>query len=434
MRLVKRTRGLWRRLMLLLLPALFLVGCWDRHDPDKMAWVMAVGIDTGPRGDYVFSFQLPAIPGGGGGGGLPGGQSTDSGGGAASTEVFAFEAPDIITALDGIQSFIARRMNLSQAKVVILSEDVARSNVDPVIAQATRFPEFRRNTSLMVCRCKAYDFMRKAKPRLEANVSLWYELLLLTPAQTGIIPQTRVNDFVLAGQMPGVGARAILVGLRPDIEAGTEHLGGEDQHAQTAPPTAGSPLAGDVRRLGQIPVEFMGAAIFKGGKVRGYLGGDESRFLSMLHGDFTDAAMAFVDPNSPDRRLVLRLLPEGKPQLRITWQGMQVHVDFTVPLGAELLSQHSATDYTQPKNRVQLESAVAREIQDRMSPLLDKTLHQWGTDLYYIGNRLRTFFPTVKEWEQFNWSKRVSDTAFTVHVKIRVHHYGLATKPIQSKE
>ncbi len=429
--------------MWLLAVGLMLTGCWDRRDPEKMAWVTAIGIDKGPRGDYIFSFQV-AAPSGRGGGGTTGGGGGGMGGApgrgsvqhTATSDVFAIEAPDIVTAVDGSQSFVARRLSLTQAKAVIIGEEVARDDVTPVIAAATRYYEFRRNMSVMVARGNAYAFLKQAQPRLEPNPARWYELLMVTQAQAGIIPETRINEFVMESEAPGTGARATLVAVRPDIAAGVDPLEKEIAGREDGgpPPPIGRARAGEVDRARQIPVEFMGAALFKGSRLAGFLSGDEARFVSMLRGEFRHASMAFVDPNRTDRRLVLRLQQRLRPVMRTQLRSGQVHVQFNVDLEGELVSVQSTTNYTEPAQLDKLEASVSAELRRRMSDVIRKTLGEWGIDPFRIAGKLRTSFPTVQEWEAFDWGNRVAKTTFSVSVSVTVRRFGLLTDVIRPRE
>lgn len=432
----RRPRRGWIRTGLLMLPLMqLLTGCWDRRDPERVAWVTAIGVDKGPRNDYIFSFQVPQAGGGPGRPGGAGGGTPPSGPEGALAEVFAIEAPDIITALDASQSFVARRVVLTHAKAVIVGDEVARTNVTPIIGAATRFQEFRRNMMIMVARGTAYEFLRMAQPRMEASTARWFELLMMTQAEAGIIPMSRIHEFVLEKETPGVGAVATLVAARPDIAAGTASLdAGGQERTEGTPPTAGSVSAGEVRRLRELPVEVMGAAVFKGSKVAGYLTGDESRLVSMLRGDMKRAAMAFIDPAEPERRVVFRLKPQAQTKLRVTRSGNRVHGDFTVNLEGDLVTVQSQTNYTVPENQARLEAAVSGELKRRMEAVLDKTLHQWGTDLYYIANHVRGTLSTIDEWERFDWGEKVFQTTYSVHVQFRMRRHGMQTEPALPKE
>lgn len=427
-----RRGRLARRVALLLLPGVLMMsGCWDRRDPDKMAWVTAIGVDRGPRNDFLFTFQIPGPQPSGGGGGAGRGRTQ-----GAAIDVFAVEAPDIVTGMDTSQSFVARRIDLSQAKALIIGEQVSREGVEAITGAGTRFEQFRRNMTVMVARGSAYDFLRKAVPRLETNSARWFELIALTQAQTGIVPQTRLHDFVIEAETMGVGARAALVATRPDIAAGTADLtpGGRGESESRTPPPAGSATAGDVRRLQELPVEFMGLAVFKGTRLAGYLTGDESRFVSMLRGEFRQAAMAFVDPADPTRRVALRIKPHRHPQLKVRRSGQRVEAHFVVSLDAELISVQTPVDYIRTDKGDQLEAAVSRQLQERIANLLRKTLHDWGTDLYHITNSLRPTFATLDQWEAFDWGHRVVRTVYSIEVSVQLRRYGLQMEQAIPKE
>lgn len=419
-----------RRALAVLLPALLLLstGCWDRRDPEAVAWATAVGIDKGPSGNYIFSFQIPVITGAAGGsGGVQASKGTQ-------VDVYAVASPDLVTAMSASQAFVARRVTLVHARALIIGEDVAREDVGPAIGAATRYREFRRNLTILVSKGRAYDFLKNARPRLEANASRWYDLLQQSAQETGLVAPTRIHEFVLEMERRGVGARATLVAYRPDLDAGSEEIQMPERADGEPPPVPGDTQAGRVPRIQELPVEFMGTAVFKGAKLAGYLDGNETRMLALLRGDLRQAYVSLTNPHFPTRRLALRIKGEHKPHLRVKRQGNQVSVAFTVPVEGELVSTGGDGDFITPQNEARLNASVAKQLQTRMEAVLEKTLHQWGTDLYYISNQLTTSFWSIPDWEAFDWGQRVSQVAFSVQVDFSVRRFGLQGESTTTQE
>jgi Ger(x)C family germination protein len=416
-----------------LLAALLLTtGCWDRRDPEAVAWVTAIGIDKGPSGNYIFSFQIPVITGTAGGGGGGGGGSQATAG--TQVDVYAVASPDLVTAMSASQAFVARRVTLVHAKSLVVGEEVARENVGPIIGAATRYREFRRNLTVLVAKGKAYDFLRNARPRLEANASRWYELLQQSAQETGFVGPTRIHEFVLEMERSGVGARATLVAYRPDIAAGSEEIQMPPRAEGEPPPVPGDSMAGAVPRIRELPVEFMGMAVFKGAKLAGFLNGNETRMVALLRGELRQAYMSLTDPLAPTHRIAIRLKGQHKPALHVTRRGTQVSVTFTVPVEGEVVSTGGEENYTLPQNEARFNASVSKQLQSRINDVLEKTLHQWGTDMYFIGNQLMTGFRSIPDWEAFNWGQRVNQVAFSVDVRFSIRRFGLQAESATSRE
>ncbi|MFZ5823056.1 MAG: Ger(x)C family spore germination protein [Bacillota bacterium] len=423
---------MWRRALagLLVVGTLLpLAGCWDAASPEHIAWVSAIGVDAGGEGNFVFTFQtiVPRAVTSGGGGGLGGGGG-GGGGQGHSFVVYSVEAPDVITAIEMSDAFVARRVNLLHTKVLILGEEVVERGVTPLLAPAIRYREFRRTLHVLVSRGAARDFLRLAQPRLETDPGLWYEVMLTWQRETQLVPPTRIHEFVIAIEEPGLGARAALVAPREDVAAKEEEIAERASEGRFGSPAA--VLAGDVSRLGEMPVEFMGTAVFKRDRLAGFLTGQETRAVALLRGELSRRTpISIPDPTEPEQRVVLIIQNQAAPEIRTRLTDDGVHVDFVVRVEGDIGSIPSATDYAEANYITLLEEAAEKYIGLVVEDVLETSLQEWGTDLYRLGERLRAAFPTTSAWAAFDWASRVKDTTFTVEIQFKVRRHGLQTEP-----
>lgn len=424
-----RRRPRLRPLLLSILAVLSVAGCGAIGEPENVGWITAIGVDEGPDNDYAFTFQLAipkAVTGSqGGSGGMGGG-----GGDGQTAVIYTVQAPDVVTALAASQAFVARRPTLIHAKAMIVGEAVARAGISQVLGPAVRFREFRRTMSIMVVRGTAQEFLQLARPQVEANPALWFELMTEAQRRVGYSPVTRVHEFAMEVEQPGLGARAALVAPRPDVAAGEAELGqpAEGVTRFLVTPRIGSVMAGDVRREGEVPVEFMGTAVFREDELVGMLTGTESNLVNLLRGTYQQSPWDVAEPLE-DGRVTIMLSQQQAPNVRVTFRGGRPHFSFSIRLEGDIVSILSDIDYTTPARRADLEQALEQQVRADLRQILAKTLNDWGTDVYLLGHKVRRQFPTIAAWDRYNWIERIKKATYDVDVRFKIRRHGQQVKP-----
>ncbi|MFD0680668.1 MULTISPECIES: Ger(x)C family spore germination protein [unclassified Paenibacillus] len=409
-----------RALLVLLLSLPLLTGCWDRLDPENMAFIIAVGVDSGPKNDYIFTFAI-AVP-------------KTSGGGQSSNDsqkkivsVHSEQSSDIATALLASQSFVARRLTLIHSKAFILGEGMARKGVMPVLGEVVRNREFRRTVNVITTRGKAETFIQHIQPTTEKDINLWFELELDPHNVGGIVPMnSRFHDFIMDIENVGTGATTILAAPRPDIKKGTAQLSKENEHSdsKSKQPLVGEQFAGSLRRSGEVPVEFFGSAIYNNGTLAGFLTGEETKILNVLRGEFFGTTWGFRDPSESKLNLSINMRAQKKAQMKVTRKNDKVTVTFSVKMEGDLIGVQTVVDYTKPENTKKLEQSIQNQLHSESIKLLNKTLHQWQVDCFSINNRLKSTFSTLKEWYAFKWKDRMKDIDYNVEISFKMRRHG----------
>lgn len=418
-----------RFLYLVLLACLLLqTGCWDRREPENVAWVTAIGVDTGEKQPFLFTFQIAVARqfAGGQGGGAGGGGRGET----PSQMVFSVEAPSIVVALTASQTFVARHVSLLHTKAVIIGEEIARENLMAFLGAATRFVEFRRSTQVFVARGKARDFLQLLRPKLENNPAWWFELMVAGVEEIGYAPSVRIHELVMDIERDRAPF-APVVAPRLDLAAGEGEIGTEGDRAPASP--VPDVVAGDVPRLGELPVDVAGTAVFYQDRLTGYLTARETLVLMMMTRRVRQVAWDIPDPTDPELRLVVTLSTRTPSTLEARMRGGRVRVQVSVKLEAQLASIQSTTDYTVEPELSRLEEAMEKGIKREAEAMLRKTLHEWEADVLRVGRELRKAFATIGDWHRFGWNKRVRRAEVDVAVDVRIRRTGLQRTPAVPK-
>ncbi|WEG17866.1 Ger(x)C family spore germination protein [Alkalihalophilus pseudofirmus] len=382
---MKRTKGL-----IIVLSLLILGGCYDKTELEQQAFVIAVGIDKAEDdGQYQISFQVAQ-------GQLRGGQAEGE-----LQKNITIQANDIIAAKSTANTLIAREINLDQTKVLIVSEELARSGELLNVLQATtRAAAFRRGVQLIITRENASEFLANNDPPLEVKPHKYYQLMMQQSSSTGLIPDADIHRFFQitegdADLFLGIYATATRLQDKPALE---------DEF-----------YAGQVPQKGEQDTQFIGSAVFKEGVMIDTLTGEETRLSMILDNTqhIEDILINFPDPKSEVHRISARLIKERTTNISIKMKEDEpAQIDVVVPFHLELLAVPSLIEYgTNQENLKMLERAVEEKFNQEAGKLIKKSQDVYGSEPFYWSLYVRRYFRTIQEYEQADWNNRIYPNA-----------------------
>lgn len=210
---IRRTGGA----ILCLVLCLSLCGCYDGNEVEENAYAVAVGVDKGKNAAYSYTFQIS--------------NPLDSGGkeGIETTEEkrnddelddtnktvdnITVEADDYFHAADKLKSILSKDLSLSHLKLLVFSEEAARSGALEHSELIFREREVRPGTNLCLAR-SAKDFLVNVKPTLEKSTVRYYELYFKN-YKVPYAPVTQLREFV--GRSVDSGNDAVI----PEVKDGS---------------------------------------------------------------------------------------------------------------------------------------------------------------------------------------------------------------------
>ncbi|HAG11870.1 MAG TPA: hypothetical protein DCK76_10980 [Desulfotomaculum sp.] len=414
--------NLIKKIILVLLVVIILpvgaTGCYDRWEPDDIAYVLVMGFDKGVTDRLRLTLQMASFRGGGGSNG-----EQKDGGQASATETVTVECPSVYTGINMANITTSRKISIMHTKFIIFSEEMARSDdFVKIIMGLPRYREFRKSTHIVISRGKAADFIAQNKTFLSMRPAKAFSLILSQQVRDSFLPRGRFFDFYN--------------GLESDIEEPVAILGGvnplklkqpgEGQRQESV--SGGEYVAGDVPRQGGVKRDFFGAAVFRSPKMVGVLDGEETRALGMVTGDLRRGFFTIKDPEAPDCIVALDVRPARRPQINVNVKGDRPVVDLTVRLEGEILAVQSNVHYEGKEKKAVLERAFEKEIRERMDSLVDKCQNEFRSDIFGFGRGAITHFFTEKEWDSYNWPEKFPTAQVNTKVDFIIRRTGMLLK------
>ncbi|WP_018933873.1 Ger(x)C family spore germination protein [Gracilibacillus lacisalsi] len=374
-----------------------LVGCYDRIELEKQSYVVVIGVDkTDERGVYEFTYKIsnPEV----------GSASVPNTPDEPAAEIVTVQGSDILSATYTANSIVSKRITLDQTKVIVTSEELARSeDFMRVIQSTSRSPQIRGDIQLVVTKEKAVDFLNNNEPLVETRPHKYYQFMLTRAIETGIIPKATLHRFFQITE----GDADLFLGIyaTTEMDNNEQHNEGiEDKY-----------IAGEIPQQGGSPTQFMGSAVFKEGQMIDTIDGEETRLVHML--DKTLRMEEYIatipDPILPEFFVSYDYSQKKEPVINIDYYPnkpteINVHVKFQ----AEIIAVPSLIPYTQNlEYRKKLEEEIVKRLEDKTEAFIKKTQTEYKSDPFYWSLYIRKHFKDIKEYEKADWHKNIYPNA-----------------------
>ncbi|MCX8130282.1 MAG: Ger(x)C family spore germination protein [Clostridia bacterium] len=394
-----------------------LSGCFDAQEVTEWAYVYSIGIEKGTADKLRLTVQVPTMKAAKGGG-----QSGESQGGQGEVETITIDCPSFYAGVDMINTFLSRQINYMHTKFLVFSESLAREGIDGYINALIRGRQLRREIYFIVTKGSASEFLKENKTAVSSSLTKKQENLMDQSRNTGFFSNVVYGNVLNDAKTPYSQAIAILAA----VNKGGKFKEGEGTGGVPVR-TGGDYYAGELVRSGGAKVEFMGTAVFDGGKMVGELNGDETRVMMMARDEFRKGFFAIKDPNRPDSVITMNIRRQKSPKIKVFFNEDKATVDVKVFLEGDITAVQSTFDYESGEKKNDLESVVSSLIKSRLDKTIKKC-QELNTDVFRFGYNAAVHFATIQEWEEYNWLKNFKDAQVNSEVEFKIRRMGTMLK------
>lgn len=394
-------------------PIFLLTGCWGSSELEENAYAVVIGLDKAEDHMVEVTFQI-ANPQVG---------STETG--AAQSEppsdIVTVTAPDILSAKELANSIVSRKLNLDHLRTIIIAEDFAKTKLaHHTIASSIIDPEMRRENNIIVSKEKASEFINKNNPKLETRPHKYYMFMQKRWRDTGFVPYSTLNRYFqrLSGEL--------FLAIYATTEKDEIVKKNEDDY-----------LAGQVPQKSGDPVQMIGSAVFKDGKMIGTLTGAETRISLFLRpkGLSHSVIQSYPDPINDQYRISVRMMKKGKTKVKIDTKTNPTEVKVTVPVALQVFSNPSLSNYTTNlKNQQRLKESIKDTLEKETIDFIKKTQDAFKSEPFLWYLEARQTFWTIDEYTQYNWPKKYSEAKIEVNFNVEIENLGEQLKPAVIKK
>lgn len=374
---------------LFMLP-LFLTGCWNNRDLTEINIVSAYGIDRTEDGKVLLTAQVvePAAI-----------QSTSSGkgkgGGTQPKPVFveSYEGETVFEAIRGMLSIVDKRLFLSTAQILILGERLSENNINEVLDYFQRDHEVEYKIDVLV----AKGITPKEILEMETDMDS--------------IPAVYIKGTIENTVSRGTVKRTMLIDLVKDMGSSGRQL-----------------AIGNVTKAGEKEVRTEGTAVFRDGKLAGWLEPSETRGYLFATGKVKSAIVNIPVDNGKIAMEIIR--SKGKVNVEFE-NGEPALLTVKVELEANVGEYEGKGKLDSPDSLHKLEELLGEEVKQEIRMALDRTQKDYSSDIFGFGTQLHKYHPQYWKKAKDSWNDTFSKLPADIQVDAKISRTGVIKGPIK---
>jgi len=340
-------------------------GCWSRRELEGLAYVLMLGIDTTPEGNFKIFAQV----------GLP--TQPSQGGEGPVIAVLTTEGRDLTEALDNLHHQSTRQPDLSHLRMVVLSEKFAREGFESALDLLRRDTRIRLNCWIAVADQDIGKMLMMEDPLKSQPASAVTRLLEINIKRSSVA-QVEILDLVT-------------MLLEPDREPYLPIIEVTEERWI----------------LGKT-------AVFRGDRMAAILDKDQTFGLLLWHDEVSNGVFTVPQPGE-ERDISYRIISSAT-RVSTRWNGdrlqVRARVESTLDI-AEIRGQD-------PHNAAALANAY---IIKRMKDAVDVAWEQ-GTDFLGLAANFRRTDPQGWSALQNKWNTVLRDAEYDVQGKVTIRGQG----------
>ena len=151
---------------------------------DNLTYVLAIGIDTSEDNKLEVSFHFSnPIP------------AESSASEKVTPIINTVTASSLSNAINLVNGYQGRQLNLSHCKVIIFSEKIAKMGISDEIYTLINDTQVRPSANIIISKCNAKYYMSQLNPEIENLISRYYEVFTDSSKYVGHMPNATIGDF-----------------------------------------------------------------------------------------------------------------------------------------------------------------------------------------------------------------------------------------------
>ena len=381
-----------KKLLFLLIPIIslsLLSGCWDYKEIDEVALVSAIAIDIDSNtGEYLINVEII---------------DTEEG---ASGPIFI---PSLIeirgeTIYDAIRNTISlttKKLYLSHASVVVVSEEFAKEGLTPILDWLSRHQEPRLTISIYVSKeDTARETLIKEPIRTKMRT---FELKDIIKANKYLAKSPNIQIFQITNQVQSKNIGSVL------------------------------PIAVIVNINGKDTVRLQSSAYFSTDKLKGIFDPiDTMKYLFVK--DQIDQGLLVIDMQGKDTKdkVTLEIL-KNKTKVDIEIQNQEIFFTVKINTFVAIKEIDSGINYSDKNGREVLkkktENFLVKEIGEFIASVQKETV-----DVLGFGNLLSKKYPDLWKSIEDDWDTIFKELNIDVVSKVKIMNSGHISSPISAGE
>lgn len=366
---------------------------------DNLAFVVALGIDSSDSKEIKVTFQFVNPP------------STSEGSNQES-KIFqdTVDCNSIPNAINIMNSYLARKIDLSHCRNIVFSEDIAKNGISNYIYTLMNDVQVRPTSNIIVTTCSANEYIKNSKPSLETSITRYYDIFTNSGHYTGYVSNASIGNFYNALVCNSCEPYTILGGISSASSTNSKSTVPSDSNIKSG----SSPISG------MRSSENIGMAAFKHDKLIGELDAIETVCFHILKNNLNGFIISVPEPEDNNSKIDLLITPKANTKIKVNLINGSPYIKIDTSFYAKMYSMDENTSYLNPNAIESISNICNKYLEDVLLSYLYKTSVEFKSDINGIGKYALSNFSTNTEFKNYNWVNNYTNSTFKVTVNTTV--------------
>ncbi len=402
----------------------FASGCTRVTELDEKSFVTAIGFDKGENYNlrFTFVFTNPS-------------KSSQSSNPKEKDETIVIEAPSLYSAIEQINNFKSKTIELTHTQTVVFSEELAKEGLGEYIYMLVRSSHFRPNTYVCIADESSMKYLENVNPSGVYHLEKFFQLLFnkMTSGTKGDMylydSYFRLKNESGAGVLPYCAINKTVLKTEEKTEEGSEAPSEdvsdkqiiEGKFAENTDDFAINTLAGNTVSLSDNTSQIQGVAVLKDGYMITKLGNLETICLQMITNSMPNYYFTLSNPSDPQKMLTCYITQSNPVKVDVKCESTP-----KINIEINLEGDFSEVGYNDKyiRNPSEFEQYFEAKIEEALEKFLNKIIKELDCDICAFSDAAKSNFLTVNEWEKYNWREKFKDSDYNVKVNLTMRTYG----------
>lgn len=373
--------------------------------------------------------------------------SSESSSESKSAIIDTINASSINSAINLLNAYIGKQVNLSHCKVIVFSDKIAKKGITSEVSELMNNIQVRPSTNIIICKGNALAYIQNSTSQLEKILTKYYDIFPNSSEYTGYTSNIMIGEFYNYLTTKECGNLAILGGLNPTITPSNSSGNPSNQTADGSSSNESSAnsteekksskekpdnnsslsqmVAGNAPILGERGTENIGLAVLKNGKYIGDLTAIDTLCHTLISGEVNSFLLTINNTEIFERYLDIDLFENMSPKITVELDKDTPKIYIKLKLIGRISGIKDGIDYSDEPSNLNLEkisTAVEQSIQQYMINYLNKTSTEFKCDVDYFYNHAKRKFKTLQEWKKYDWETKYLNSIFDVNVETKVYY------------
>ena len=399
---------------------------------DDLSYAVAIGVDTGETAKYRISLQLTTMESSAtesaiseSSGSSEGSQSSSnpvssSGSTSSNYIIQTMETDSIDSALNIANSYINKTINLSHCKILLVSEEIAKQGVEPLVNSLINKVETRPDCSIIVSKIPDDEFENDKKPKIEELISKYYDVASNLESGRGYSETIKLNEFYLTLNDTF---------YQPYASLGTTYNTTKNTNDQNVSSDLDTQSKTLVTNSEKESVEVMGLAVFKKDKLVGSLNANQTLSHQLITNELDFSTINIISPFNPTETLDIYISTFKKPKIQVDISTGSPFVQINLYIAARIVSFNSYDINLLTEEKLNLiQDTVKRHLENQIYDYLNTTSREFKSDISGLGRYAVKNFVSIDDWNNYNWLENYQNSTFKVNVDTSIKTGNLLTQ------